>query len=465
MSIRLDWEIDTQQTSILNAGEDPDGARRRRRARFHLLLTVAFVLLIITVVGGYLWWRLYTINLTIENSLRNVVSSEVTALRLGDWTAFSNMQRSADPDWLPMQRELFDSYTDLIQRSADVQLTGRILQLEIDDARARVHVEEIVDGVPYERVWFYWRYEEDYDDDDMVDDWLHVPPDYTFWGDTKTYTQGQVNIDYKAVDEPIAIMVGNRLNEWIMVGCDILECETVPVMNIEIIPNGLTDIEWPGNSWNIRMPSPYAGQARSDLPFTPDDQIKVATSLAERLVDQVSGQVLPVYPADAYYIRQAVISWLVGQFILIDTNSFMIDSLVQQYDPATISNLLRAMQPDANISILSDVTGLPLEQLNIDWRDFFTWRLSLESELIIRQSVNDVMMLYDVVDDAVKAIVPSQMTEVQPTQSVVFLVQPTAPSAEGLPQILVTAQVSSDEMMQEINIVFRLRDNRWLRAS
>ena len=45
-------------------------------------------------------------------------------------------------------------------------------------ARGRgCEVEEIIGGVPYGRVWFYWRYD---------DGWRHVPPDYTFWGDART---------------------------------------------------------------------------------------------------------------------------------------------------------------------------------------------------------------------------------------------------------------------------------------
>ena len=55
-------------------------------------------------------------------------------------------------------------------------------------------------------------------------------------------------------------------------------------------------------------------------------QIKVAALLAERLVGDFS----PAYPADAYYLRQAIISWLVKRFAQVETNSFLISSLADK---------------------------------------------------------------------------------------------------------------------------------------
>ena len=44
------------------------------------------------------------------------------------------------------------------------------------------------------------------------------------------------------------------------------------------------------------------------------------------------------------------------------------------------------MQPDSGASLINLVAGTDtLAQANLDWRDFLTWRLALEDELIARR--------------------------------------------------------------------------------
>ena len=325
-------------------------------------------------------------------------------------------------------------------------------------------IEEIVDGVPYARVWFYWRYEDDADEDGFVDGWRHVPPDYTFWGNLKTYAKENVTVNYREVDVDLARLVGDRLHDWMNVACTAINCEGIPTIQIEISPTMINQIDWsPDESWLLQMRSPYASRARSDLPFAPELQIQTAGLLAEKLVLHAMDDIPAAYPSDAYYLQQAVISWLVGRFVLIDTNSFLISSLATNYGEQTVGVLLQAMQPDSDASIISQVTGEPLDQSQLDWRDFFTWRLALEADLIIRQDAENFLSLYDRRDEAVLNIASERFNQVTLADTrIVTLVQTAEPAIDGSSQRLVTARA---ENVAEEQIMYRLVDGNWVRAN
>ncbi|MBZ0304668.1 MAG: hypothetical protein K8I82_01250, partial [Anaerolineae bacterium] len=125
MGVRLDWEIEAEQSQVRNTGEDPAEARKRRLARFRLLFFILLVLVLIGAVVGGIRLRLDQINGEIEQALRNTVETEVTALRLGDWQAFADAQRSASGDWLQRQEQTFNQYQDL-KLQQTIQLTGTI---------------------------------------------------------------------------------------------------------------------------------------------------------------------------------------------------------------------------------------------------------------------------------------------------------------------------------------------------
>ncbi|MBZ0286777.1 MAG: hypothetical protein K8I30_04120, partial [Anaerolineae bacterium] len=167
MGIQLDWEIEAEQEQVRQAREDPLMRRQRWRARLRVLMI--FLLVIALFAGGAaaIWLRLRAVDQEIENMLRTTVEAEVTALRIGDVNAFLSIQRSASSDWPMTQQAAFDAYQAL-KLERDVQLTGRVISANVDHLRGRVAVEEIIDGVPYTRIWFYWRYD---------DGWRHVPPD------------------------------------------------------------------------------------------------------------------------------------------------------------------------------------------------------------------------------------------------------------------------------------------------
>lgn len=456
MGIKLDWEIEAEQTHIKNVGEDPETRRRRRRARRRLLLLVLGTLLLFGAVAGFLYLRLKQVEFEIEEVLRNTVDAEIAALRLGDWQAFSQFQRSASGDWTQQQEQAFQNYQQLKQESS-VELTGRILNAAVDRQRARVAVEEIIDGVPYTRIWFYWRYD---------DGWRHVPPDYTFWGEVRRYDGTYADVRYRSVDEPFAISLGTKLNEWLTSGCAAVACQPIPEVMVEVIPEEGLTLSWSETTpWLLQVPSLYLERARSDQPFDLEQQFAIAGLLAERLVAQATNNLQPVYPADAYQLRQAVISWLIGRFVQINTNSFLVASLAQNYGDAAVGRLLQTMQPDTSVVALSAVTGVgSLEQANLDWRDYLTWRLATENELIQRRDEANFLALYDTRDERVRQVAYQRFAATPLDLQKVVISAPVEVSAEGMPQIRAVAQVGEDSASRE-EILFRLTDGVWKRAS
>lgn len=451
MGIQLDWEIEAEQEQVRQAGEDPNSRRRRRQARLRALLIVLLVIGLFAGGAAAVWLRLRAVDQNIENMLRTTVEAEIAALRIGDAAAFLSVQRSASSDWALTQQATFDAYQALkIER--DVQLTGRVLSATVDGLRGRVEVEEIIDGTPYTRVWFYWRYD---------DGWRHVPPDYTFWGDVRTQRAQGVTVRYRQVDEALAQAVVSNMAGWLQTGCAVLTCSGFQEVAVEIVPDPGLTMGWSENNpWLLQFPSPYTGRARTDMPFDLNLQLETATLLAERLVTLAAGDTQPVFPGDAYYLRSAVGSWLVGRFTQMDTNSFLIASLAQNYGEHTVGQLLRVMQPESDVSIINKVTATAsLQEANLDWRDFFTWRLVLEDELINRRDEVGFLALYDpsARDQAYQRYGQGTSGE----QKVVVSVVPET-SPEGIFQLRAVAQVNTD---RQEDVLFRLVEGVWRRAN
>lgn len=448
MGIRLDWEIEAEQDRRQqSAGEDPDAKRKRRRARLRFFLVLFIMLGLVGGAVGAVVLRLRQVDWEVEQQLRDTAAAEVAALRIGDRTAYLNIQRSATDDWLQQQDANFARYQALKQ-SADVNLSGRVIDSAVDGARGRVQIEEIIDGVPYGHAWFYWRYE---------DGWRHVPPDYTFWGNPDTIEATGVTVRYQAVDEAVAQAVAASVSGWLQTGCGALGCSLPPVV-VEILPNRTLQIGW-SDAGTLQLPSPYATVARLDTPFDADMQMKAATALADHMV----GSFNAVYPTDAYYLRQAMVSWLVKRFAQVETNSFLVSSLANQYGEASVGRLLSALQvnPAANVGVIAGVTGTSLDAANLDWRDFLTWRLSVENELNSARDQANFLALYDTSDEAARQQALARYTSGAITGAPTVVSVIAERDSAGTPVLRAVVQIGDQQ--QDVN--FRLVEGEWKRAS
>ncbi len=456
MSIKLDWEVEAEEPRAFEAGEDPSSRRERRRARLWVVLVVLGTLAVFAGIALAIGLRLRAVNEQVEQALVNAVDAEVAALRIGDQNSFLNAQRSATGDWLNAQQQTFNNYQTMKQ-NGNIQLTGRVLETAFEGPRAWAKVEEIVDGIPYARLWFYWRYD---------DGWRHVPPDYTFWGAAQTASADGVVVRYRTVDEALAGSMAASLESWLLYGCEVLTCGELPVINVEIVADRTATLGWvAGDDWRLQVPSPYLDRARYDMPFDTGLQLQVANLIAERLVALATGGMQPQYPADVYYLRSAVVSWLVGRFAQVNTNSFLVSSLAANYGDHAVGQLTRAMQPLSDISLLNSATGTAsLEAANLDWRDFLTWRLALEAELIARREEANFLTLYDGRDAAARDLAYQRYNAGAPAEQRVVVSAQAGVGEDGSTVLNAVVEVGGDPARQE-TVLFRLVDGVWRRAN
>jgi hypothetical protein len=456
MGIQLDWEIESERANVHQAPEDPNQRRKRRQKHQRRILILLCVLAVVGGVVGAILWRLDRVDQAIENALISTAEAEVAALRIANQSAFMDLQRSASDDWLNTQQNTFSSYQDqkLTQR---LDLTGRVVDLDIDGQRGRVKIEEIIDDVPYVRTWFYWQYE---------DGWRHVPPDYTFWGrDAQLNTEG-VTVNYQSVDEDFALSLSEQVTAWRAFSCELLGCENFPPITLDILPDEALQTTWAeGDPWRMRIPSPYTGLARQDLPFDPNQRLQVGNLIAERFIQQHTAGTQPIYPYDAYYLQPSLASWLVSRYTQINTNTFLLTSIANNYGEQAIQQLVHHLQPDSDISLLLTVTNsTSLPEMNVDWRDYLTWRLQLENELIARQEDTHFLNLYASNDNA------------RDTAYARFLAGPSSEirivtnahleaDLNGHPQLLAIAEVNDGQTVRQEALVFRLDGNTWKRAN
>jgi hypothetical protein len=381
MGIRLDWQTDGRGTPPIERGEDPADRRARGvAARRFILFLIGLVALAGIVIGGVLL-RLRDTEALLEQGLRIVVESEVAALRLGDRSAFLRAQWRAvdDPSvtagWLAFQEATFQNY-ERLKLTRDLNLSGRILDVTIDGQNARVQIEEIIDSVPYARVWFYWRFDEG---------WRHVPPAYGFWGEPGVLqdSDGRYSIAYNAVDAPVAEAMADALRGWFERLCAVFPCMGMPAVRITIAADDELAVGWDtSDPWLLRLPSPYMNRARLDQPFDPELRRITARALADRWTSLIS-----VRPnTDAAYLRAAIGDYLVEVFTGQATGAYLITSLVEAYGERALTRLAGGLNTETRISALSDLLGEPLDTLRLDWRDY------LEA-LLAREGINGVQVI------------------------------------------------------------------------
>jgi hypothetical protein len=461
MGIRLDWEVESEQRDIHKATEDPAAVMARRLARVRLLFIVLVVVVFLAGITTLLSLRLSENDSRVESFLRDTVEAEVASLRIGDKNSFMAAQRSATDDWLQQQSAYFDLYQQL-KSGRDVTLPGTVRNLTIDHLRARVSVEEIIDGIPYQQLWFYWRYE---------DGWRHVAPDYTFWGDMLEYQGRDVSVLHREVDEQLARDLGVNVERWIRTTCDAaLQCGDFPHIRVHISPVGFAEVQWDaGNQWQLNVPSPYVVRARSDKPFSGDLQIAVADLVARRLVEESSAtKDSPIYPHDVYYLRPAVVSWLVGSFVELNTNAHLITSLDGNYGSDYVGKLLKGLTPQSSVAVFGDILGVPVAEANLDWRDFLTWRLRLEIELRSRGGEADYLSLFDpaFADTARQRYAAPVDPTITVDTGVVRHVERSL-GIDGALQLLATVRYGSEKEgnVRDEQILFRYIGDTWKRAS
>ncbi|MEP7286321.1 MAG: hypothetical protein ABI947_11190 [Chloroflexota bacterium] len=454
MGIRLDWEVDSERVSH-RSGEDPDGRKQRRQQRLRLLFFTFGIMIALCAIGAVIWYRLYTVDEQLKRELIETVQAETANLRAGNFAQYIAIQRTAPGgSWFQDQIERFRRYQDLKTKSS-VKLTGNVLSTEIDGSRGRAVVEEIIDGVTYETVWFYWRYN---------DGWRHVPSDFTFWGDQKDMTGKVSTISYSQLDAPLAQALASRVDKWWSDACGYLGCSQVPKLTVEITANEVDQVQWDSKKDNtLLVPSPLASGDRTRVDTILSDQMEdsIAAMLATRAFDLATSNLRPIPTADAAWLRQATIDWLTYTFVGRGdpVRVSFIQSLKDHYGTAGLVNVIHALTPSTDIGVVGVALKQPIELLALDWRMFFQWRLEVEKTLIARNDVAGFQALWDAANPAALEQMRERMAH--PTQSTPQVQAVSiSPGSDGVSRA--TVQTTADG--QSVVIIFRLVEGGWKRS-
>jgi hypothetical protein len=337
------------------------------------------------IVGGLVGaiaLRLNMVDSRLHQTLIDAAHAEISALRIGDRLTFDGLMESADSGWLKAQNDRFDRYQELMTKG-ELQFVDQIPDEDavVDGSRGRVLTTEIVNGQTYHALWYFWYY--------TTNGWHHVPSDLTFWG-APTEIDGQnTTVQYDSLDEPLATALAERAEHWWTAGCQYLNCTGLPHLTIRVEhQNGAPASAWDEKTaltLDVNSPLTMGDRAPADPPLQPDLEATIAAQLADKLFDQVSGQLSVNPDADAAWVRREIVDWITALLLgrgNIQQLSFM-QSLSDHYGGAkAVVALLGSLSTNADIGVLASAFGQPLDQLNVDWREFFQWRLGLEKDLI-----------------------------------------------------------------------------------
>lgn len=447
MGIQLDWQIETEREAA-RAGEDPDRRRQRRQQQAAILVLTLAIIGAVLGFGALIFWRVTSVDNALKQGLTNAARAEIAALRISDLPGFLSIMRGGNADWVPSQSARFNRYQQLKQTGA-IQFTENFADVAIDGQRGRVLVEEQINGQKHYALWYYWRYQ---------DGWRHVPSDFTFWGEPQVIERKSVTVRYKTLDGEFATQIAEKAERWWSESCTYLGCATPPPLTIEISPELTGAPRWSEDASTqvLLIGSPLIGGDRTPADLLLSSQIEdaIAGRLATRLFDLTTIQ-LQVNPnSDAAWVRQSVIEWLtavmVGRGDL--TQIAFIQSLKEKYGAEGLTAVIKALSTDSDIGVVARALQRPLNTLDLDWRTFFQWRLSLEKDYIKVNNQRELLALWDTTPEA-QANLRTRAA------------QPNAP----LPQVQTvsvqaeTATVNAQLNGQTVQVRFRIVNGAWRR--
>jgi hypothetical protein len=456
VGIRLDWQVEAEQV-YEKSGEDPQAKRRRHRQRLQVIFFTVGILLGLGGLGAAALIRLNTVDNALRESLSETVQAEISALRIGDFTSFITLQRSASNAWLEYQDVRYQIYQE--QKAAnEIELVGKISDIAIDGQRGRVIVEEIRQGAPYKVVWFYWRYS---------DGWRHVPSDFTFWGDPAEIVGDAVTVEYNTLDQALAKELAERADRWWMDGCTIVGCDSPPPLTIRITSRPTDQLGWDISTESERLtlivPSPLAIADGTPADVVLSDTLagQIALPIADRQFAIATHGLQPIATTDAAWLKQAIINWLAADYtqrVDLNANGF-VQSLKDSYGVASIGQIARALTENSNISVVSLVLNADLPTLRVDWRSFFQHRLDIEKSLLAENRTDEFFSLWNTGDPAAQN--PIQFRLQNPTApSPQVQVVAISPDTTGL----MTAIIQATYNDQEVLVTFRFVDGTWKRV-
>ncbi len=371
----IEWEWDSGSSAI-----EVDASAKRPAIKKWTGLLLA--LLLVLIVIGYFGFRLLLQQneAVLKRALEDVVTAEITALRIGDEETYLGFQHAGDDAWLASQREFFAS----VQETPTLELVGEILETTLDlDARLGVvRVSEIEGMIAYERLWFYWLF------DDLG--WRHVPQDIAQWGRASEINLANLNIHYFVRDEPLAQELAQTLPKWLDISCAVIRCQNFSQLELEIIPDSSLQPSWAAlSAWQLRIPSPYLTRARRDQFFSTELREDIAALLTDRWLNHTVLAFASTAKGEESYLREAFKRWLNGQYLQRYADSPLLQSISERFGPTSIGALISLPELPALPAAIRRVTGMNLSALpDLDWRDYLEWLLKSQDASFVGEIVS-----------------------------------------------------------------------------
>lgn len=484
MGIKLDWQVEAEVTS-LRAAEDPDLKRRRRRARRRLVLLAIVISTALVVAAGLIVWRLNEVDARYERDLRDTVFAELAALRTEKPADFMAIQRSRSETFLHEQSQRYVAFRSLITDGSLDLVNARVVDVDIDRQRGRALLEVVKDGLPHRMVWFYWYYEDG--DENEGQGWRHVPDDLTFWGEERVLELERVRLTYGEMDAAYAQALAPRLAAWWNRGCALLQCfDAPPTLSLTIVADRPPAVAWDlSDSWELSVTSPllaaWTPVDDAGAPMMPEYDRAIVQQIAVRLVRHATGDTELFPYGDAAWWHDQIAGWLseailLGEGATVSVPGFM-GTLMAQYGPGAPVAALRGLGPEATLeSPLFAVTGVPLDQLSVDqlggldWRDFFAWRLELESLLATPNGGGVFLSLYDLDNPAMITEVrlrqesPDYAARYAPDASVQITGVTIVPDGADIKALVDLTRIEKGEIISE-RVEWRLIRGTWKRTN
>ena len=452
--IRFVWNIESEKIDRSDS-EDQRAKRRRRRNLLRLQILVGLFLLALSLGALIVRQRLIDVQNEVAQLLQDTVKAEVAAIRIGDRQTFLQIQAGEDQAWLQRQNVLYQQYGDM-KAAGRIELTGDILDVFIEDERARVLVQENIDGLPYSRLWFYRRDSRG---------WRHTATDLAFWGEQRQLKADGVIVNYRAVDERLAAQLAEAAAGWIDRGCGLLDCRNLPDLTAHIVNDAEAPVEWRDEgALQLRLRSPHLDIARADLPFDGALRMDVGGRLAARLVQAHAPDLRATYPYDSYFLYNAAVSWLTEYMTRIPGGSDLIRSLADNFGVDKVPLLLSGLSNAGDMSSILRVDS-SIDIYRLDWRDFVEWRLRAESELLAASAQDLWLSLYDTGSESLRLLAYERYSQRQLGMQYRVIDTALQPTDDGAPQLLASVDVSHGGQSELQTIAFNLVGDVWKRAS
>ena len=277
MSIKLEWEVEADESPdriLHDPGNDPS-FRRTQRIR-HWLIGAAITLIITTTIGVSL--RLNAVEAQRAELLNATVSAELLALRIGDYTAYMRTQ-SQDEEWREHQRQAF---ADLSNLGTRVIFSEEISEIIRQRDEAQIIVEATLDGEPTEITWHYAYTEHG---------WRHIQSPPEPWA-AQEHRVGNVLFRYHAIDQSVVDDLVPLIEEWQDTVQQVGDVRALEPIELQLDPN-IATITLQGDSPTVLLIPMPASRSHDETPeLDHSTRVELANWLVDHWTEEILGESL-----------------------------------------------------------------------------------------------------------------------------------------------------------------------------